>query len=81
MESKKTEISEDIVQAMEDEERRKLLGDKFANLSTKERLDVVEGSLKKVGSSMSFYRREKLKKWIKKMRRQMKKTEVLVKSV
>lgn len=64
--------AEDVIAAVEDSERRKLIGDKFADMTIEERLNAVEGSLIKVGKDMNAYRRDKIKKWCKKMRRQLK---------
>ena len=65
-------VTEEVLDAMENKERRDALGDKFAGMTVEQRLDAVEGSLKVVGKDMSVYKRDKIKKWCKKMRRQLK---------
>ena len=53
----------------DNELRQELLGKKFAKLSVSQRIEVIEASLMKAGNSISSYKREKLKKWIKKLKR------------
>lgn len=66
----------EVAEAMEDEERRRLLGDKFAGLTPEQRLAVVEASLRKVGPELSNYRRMRMKSMIKKMKRQIKRGKI-----